>query len=377
LADVEARLLYTAGTTRFGRGAFADALPLHRQALDVATASGDLEGQALAHHGLSETSAFTGPFSDHLVHGLRADELLRDLGQRAMVAHNSYMLAWAHVTHGRLAEAGALADASIETSREIGNGRDEAFALILRGWVIHLPAMRLGDAEADVSRGIEIFRELGLRRGELAGLIYRAEVSAEGADLEALSRDVVTALDVSDALDTAFVRPQCLALRGWVALANDEDAEAERWFNEARSFDELQNVAATARAEILAAEWAGDPTRLMRAASRLEEVVDVSPFWGSWAPCARGLAALLEEAHEEARRQAVAAHELAVRAGERRVRWRAGRLAWRALAAQGRFDEADRYREDAAGIVRDAAAGITGSLRDAFVSRPDVAEILG
>jgi hypothetical protein len=53
--------LYTAGTIRFGRGEFHDALPLHGQALEIAQASGDLEGQALAHHGLCETYFFIWP----------------------------------------------------------------------------------------------------------------------------------------------------------------------------------------------------------------------------------------------------------------------------------------------------------------------------
>jgi hypothetical protein len=377
LADVEARLLYTAGTTRFGRGEFVDGLPLHEQALAVSTASGDLEGQALAHHGLAETYAFTGPFSRQLVHGVRADELLRDLGQRAMVAHNAYILAWANANHGCLAEAEAAVDASIETSHEVGNGRDEAFALITRAWVIQLSEMRLDDGWADASRGLEIFRGLGLPRGELVSLTFRAEVCAEAADLDALSRDVIAALHVSDALGGAFVRPPCLALRGWVALADGADAEAEQWFEEARSFDETLNVACTGRAEILAAEWASDSARLDRAASRLEEaVVDESPLWGVWAPYARGLAALLREAPAEAARHALAAHELAVRIGERRVRWRAAGVAWKALAAQGRLDEADRYRADAVAITRKAVAGASGSLHDAFASRPDVAELL-
>jgi len=377
LADVEARLLYTAGTTQYGLGAFAAALPLHRQALDVATASGDREGQALAHHGLSETFAFTGPFSEHLEHGLRADELLRELGQRAMVAHNAYMLAWAHVNHGRVAEASALFVVTLETAYEIGNGRDEAFALILRAWGIHLPGMRLGDAGADVSRGLEIFRRLVLLRGELTGLAFGADIDEEVGDMGRLSERAVVALEVSDALGGAFVRPPCLALRGWGALAEGDVAGAGRWFDEARSFDGLLNVAWTGRIEVLAGEWAGDPERLVAAAARLEgAVVGESPFWGLWAPYARALAALLDAAHADAARHAVQAHELASSMGERRVRWRAARVAWRAFEALGRPDEADRYRRDAVAITTDAAANVSGSLRSAFVARPDVAELL-
>lgn len=58
------------------------------------------------------------------------------------------------------------------------------------------------------------------------------------------------------------------------------------------------------------------------------------------------------------------------------MRWRAARVAWKALAAQGRLEEGDRYRQDAVAIAREAVAGASGSLRDAFASRPDIAELL-
>ena len=188
LADVEARLLYTAGTIRFGRGEFADALPLHEQALQVATESDDLEGQALAHHGLCETYFFTWPIETGLEHGQIADRMLRELGQRSMVAHNAYMVAWALGFLGRREEAKALADASIDTSSEVGNPRDEAFALQNRAMLL-LSAGRLDDAWRDAERGRQLFRELGLPRGEIVGCNILNEMAAEAGDLERLARE--------------------------------------------------------------------------------------------------------------------------------------------------------------------------------------------
>lgn len=178
LADVEARLLYTAGTMRFGRGEYAESMRLHRQALAVAEASGDREGQSLAHHGLAESLAFHGPFEEGLAHGERADELLRELGQRSMVAHNGYMVAWTLWFLGQLDEALSTVDASVQTSHEIGNRRDEGFALYCRSQM-HLSAGHLDEAWADATAGIADFRELGLVRGELAHLTALADVSAE------------------------------------------------------------------------------------------------------------------------------------------------------------------------------------------------------
>jgi class 3 adenylate cyclase/tetratricopeptide (TPR) repeat protein len=376
LADVEARLLYTAGTIRFGRGEFAEALPLHREALKVATAGGDLEGQALAHHGLAETYFFAGPFGQGLEDGARANEIFSELGQRLMVAHNAYMVAWLQAFEGDLESARRSVDSSIETSHEIGNGRDEAFALFTRGW-FHLSSLRLDEAEADIDGGLGIFRSLGLLRGELSALSFRCDVHAEAWDLDALSRDVSAALEASDALGGAFVRPPCLAIKGWVTLAEGSVPDADRWFDEARTAGELLNVAWTSRTEILAGEWAGEPARLERGATRLGEAsLSENSYWGPWVPFAHGLAAFLEGRFEEAQAAALDARALATRVGERRVQWRAAALAAKAMSAHGRNGRSERYREEAKRIVAAGAAAASGRLRDGFLSRPDVAELL-
>jgi class 3 adenylate cyclase/tetratricopeptide (TPR) repeat protein len=378
LADVEARLLYTAGTIRFGRGEFAEALPLHEQALSVARESGDVEGEALAHHGLCESYFFNGPFEEGLAHGLQADRMLRDLGQRSMVAHNAYMVGWALTFVGRAEEAFETANASVETSREIGNRRDEAFGLYNRGEIL-LAGGRIQEAAADAELAVGIFRELGLPRGELIGLCLLDEVAAEHRDLESPAQRAGAALTISDALGGTFFRPMALACDGLAALATGDRVRGDRRFEEARaSCSALLEVCWVARTEVLAREWANDPPGLARVGARIEELVPASSVsWRGWGPYARSLAALAGGHPEEASAAAASALEFASAAGERRLEWRAGRVAWRALQALGRTEEAEPRRAQAAVIARDFVTASSGRVREGFLARPDVAELLG
>ena len=63
--------------------------------------------------------------------------------------------------------------------------------------------------------------------------------------------------------------------------------------------------------------------------------------------------------------------------GERRLAWRAGRLAWRALVELGRSEEGAPYRKAAGELVRAQAEATPQELREGFLARPDVAELLG
>ncbi|HEX6332411.1 MAG TPA: adenylate/guanylate cyclase domain-containing protein [Actinomycetota bacterium] len=378
LADVEARLLYTAGTIRFGRGEFAEALPLHHRALEVATAAGDVEGQALAHHGLCETYFFLWPVEKSLEHGRVADRLLRELGQRSMVAHNEYMVSWGLEFLGRWDEAFATVDSSIETSREIGNRREEAFALYSRA-ELNLAVGRLDEAWAAGEAGITLFRELGLPRGEIIGWGVLNDVAAEAGDLERMVEQAADGLRICELLGGVFMRPNVLAYAGWADLVAGKTDRAEKRLGLARTFDDAPlSVAWSGCVEVQAREWARDPGGLRSIASRLEELVlPRSAFWGAWAPYARGAAALLDGSLEEALAEARRASELAGEAGDRRLRWRAGRVAWLAAERLGRDEEAARYREQAVESARAVAGGASGRLLEAFLARPDVAEILG
>jgi tetratricopeptide (TPR) repeat protein len=375
LADVEARLLYTAGTFRFGRGEFEDALPLHERALSLAEASGDLEGQALAHHGLCETYFFVWPLESALEHGRTADRMLRELGQRSMVAHNAYMVGWALGMLGRWGEALATVEGSIETSREIGNRRDEAFALFDRSHLL-LAAGRLDEAWGEAERGRDLFRELGLPRGEMVALGVMNDVAAEAWDLDRLAENARVALELSDGLGSAFNRENVLAYAGWAALAAGDRAEAERRFAEIRTFRSPLGVAWSGVAEALAREWAGDIGGLRSVAERFDGLAAPS-FWSSWGTYARAVVALEEGRPQEALAAATAVSDRAAADGQQRLRWRTSRVAWRALSALGRGSDAGACREDAIAAVQETSGPDPGPLAEAFLSRPDVAELLG
>ena len=378
LGDVEARLLYTAGGIRFGRGEFAEALPLHERALAVARAAGDVEGQALAHHGLCENYFFQGPFEQGLAHGNEADRLFRELGQRQMVAHNAYMLAWLLGFSGRPDEALEVVEASIETSHEIGSAREEAFALFDRSEV-NLSAGRLDVALADAERGTLILVELGLSRGELIGCNVLNEVAAEAWDLDSIVDRARRAMEISGTLPGTFQRVIALGFAAWAALAGGDRAEAELLLAEARSIEHaFLDLAWGARLEVQLWEWAGEAAALEAAGARMSErVLPTNAFWGAWGPYARGLAALIEGRSQDALDGALAALELASTTGERRLAWRAGRVAWRALEGLGRPDEAQAHRKQAVAVVHDVAAASSGPLREGFLGRSDVAELLG
>ena len=61
---------------------------------------------------------------------------------------------------------------------------------------------------------------------------------------------------------------------------------------------------------------------------------------------------------------------------ERRIEWRAAFVAAKALEALGRHGDAVAFRDDAAAVVRSIAAVTSSGLRETFLARPDVAELL-
>jgi len=377
LGDVEARLLYTAGTMRFGRGEFGDALDLHGQALSTALRGEDVEGQALAHHGLCETYFFVGPLEDGLEHGLLADAQFRELGQRSMVAHNGYMVAWLLGFVGRPEEAMAQANASIETSHEIGNVREEGFGLFDRA-ELYLSAGRLDAALADGVRGTALLRDLGVVRGVIIGENIQNSVAAEAWAFERMREPASDALELSDALGGTFMRASTLAYRAWSLLAEGKAGEAEQHLAQARAVaDVFLHRAWMNRIEVLIQEWAGDADALAEIADRIErDVLPSSAYWGMWGPYARALSAWHRGRHADASRDARTALEMGAGFGDHRLVWRAARVAWRAALELGEPAEAERFREQARSTVERLVANATGDLADGFRARPDVAEVL-
>ncbi len=376
--DLEARLLYTAGTIQFGRGAFRDALPFHDDALEVATRSGDAEGQALAHHGICEAYFFLGPFERGLDHALQADRLLRELGQRPMVSHNEYMIAWLQWFVGRWDEAIATVESSVAGAREIGNRRDEVFALNCRAEV-KLSGGDLGGAAVDADRSVEIARSIVAPRGEMIGRLVRGNVLEELGAFDRLAEDAAAALELSTSLGGTFMRALALAHSGRLALRAGDRAEGVRSFEEAdRAVSARLEFAWSSRPQVFAWEEAHEPERLDAIGGRIEEtLLAESPTWGVWGLYAKARAAAFREGWEMALELATRAVEIASSAGERRAHWRSLAAQAEALEALGRKETAAERRAEAARILSLEAASVTdpGS-RASFVARSDVAALL-
>jgi class 3 adenylate cyclase/tetratricopeptide (TPR) repeat protein len=377
--DVLARLLYTAGTHAFGRGNFHEALDLHQEALRVAEESADREGEALAHHGLCETLYFLGPFEEALEQGLVADRLLRSLGQRPMVYHNEYMVAWTHFMVGHMDEALAAAESSVAGCTELGNRRDEAFARSMRA-LLHLLAYDLGACLESADRAVELAVGVASPRLELATRSFRMHVLGEVGAFDRVEEDVKRAEALTAALDSTFFRAMQPAVRAWLDLRRGDLAAADRSLEQAGSWGKatLQETMWVGRIRVMAEEGTKDPDRIQAAADWvLEEATGNAPPIELWGLYARALAASLRERWNAVRELAGPARELAERLGDRSVLWRVAAVEARAHAALGDPEEAANRRAEAAGILEKAASSITDEgLRSSFLSRPDVRAVL-
>jgi class 3 adenylate cyclase/tetratricopeptide (TPR) repeat protein len=375
--DIEARLLYTAGTIRFGRAEFTEALGFHEEALRVATESGDREGQALAHHGLCESYFFLTPFERSLDHGQRADAMLRELGQKPMVAHNAYMVASALWFLGRASEGLAVVEAGLGDSREIGNRRDEAFAIHNRA-EIFLGLGRMSEALADVELAMSIFHELELPRGELFGLNVHSNVLGELGQLDRLVGNAEEALRTSDALGGWFHRVQALAAMGWRSLVLGDRDGAQAFFQQGYDADPCPlDVMWSGRTEVLAWEWAGDIEGLEKISARLiERFGEPRGVWGIWGGYAAALAASLDERWADAGELAPQLLDEAESCSEMRAAWRLAAVAARSMRALGRADEAEGFRARGAAILRPIVDSVPDDLRAGFAAKPAVEELL-
>jgi hypothetical protein len=151
----------------------------------------------------------------------------------------------------------ATVRSSAGTSREIGNRREEAFALLNLA-ELELEAGRLDDAWSDAELGRELFQEVGSPRGELIALGVLGDVAAEAGDLERLQALAAVALELSDGSGISFQRSNVAAYAGWAALARGDADEAERRFADAHVAGYALEVASSGAIEVFAREWARD-----------------------------------------------------------------------------------------------------------------------
>jgi class 3 adenylate cyclase/tetratricopeptide (TPR) repeat protein len=372
--ELEARLLYTAGTMAFGRGSFEEALGFQDDALAAATAVGDEEGRALALHGLCETRFLVGPVREGLRNGREADAILRTLGQRPMVHHNGYMIGWLEWFVGE-EKAISTVTAAVDGCREVGNIRDEIMALACR------IEMRLARAEPgagdDARRAVDAASEIEAPRALMIALINAADVAAEPWAFDALRERAAEATAIHARLSSGFFAANIAALSGWIALLEGDAVAAADAFERAQApgLAPLDRLWA-ARTEFLAWESAGDAARMLAVGARpmpsLDEIV-----WSPWLAVATAVGRAARSEWSEALDAAAEALEDAARAPERRVERRAARVAWLALRELDRPDEAERMRLRAVGAARAVADSMESELRTGFLARPDVADVLG
>lgn len=376
--ELLARLLYTAGTLKFGRGEYREALPMHQEALRVAQEASDLAGEAMARHGLCETLYFVGPFDRALAEGRRADDLFRSLGQRPMVYHNLYMVAYLLLVKGRVVEAMEAFDESIEGCRELGNRRDEGFA---RGRAV-AETFRgdLGQALADYEEAIRLANEIRTPRLELAIRGFRMTTLAEIRRFDVIESELQTSFDLAEGLRSNFAVPRLYAIAGWVALRRQERGRAVELFEKGQELSEgiLEEMIQNGHVEVLAWEDADDAEGLRSSSERLAEfAAGESPLMENWAAYGLVAAAALSGEWQEVLDRARAIEESARGMGDRSLEWRAARVVADALWEAGRFWDAEIERGRAAEILRSTAEGIPDEEhRASFLSRPDAASVL-
>src|SRR5262249_2256633 len=156
-----------------------------------------------ARHGLCETVYFLGPFDEALAEGLRADELLRQIGQEPMRYHNLYMVAFIHTLMGDLREGERLGLESLEGNLELGNSRDQCFARNGVGQA-RMQQGRIGDALAELDAGIALSRQLDSPRLLYGNILFRALTLLEAGAYEQAAADVAVSLDIHERFGGAF-----------------------------------------------------------------------------------------------------------------------------------------------------------------------------
>ncbi|MGH2635758.1 MAG: AAA family ATPase, partial [Actinomycetota bacterium] len=371
--DIEARLHYTAGAIAWARGDWAGSLASHEEALRIAQDARDLEGEAYARHGLTDTRSFIGPLDEALAQATKARELWRALGQRPMGLHNDQMLGWVYVLLGRFDEAVRTIDETVAGHRELGQRRDEVITLTARV-LAELGRGELGPAAATAGEAVELARSVGAPRPEYLSVLIRMLVHAElGADAPA-RRDLPLATSLSDGVGF-FFHPPLLSARGWLELAAADREPAVRSFSEGRRLAEggLLHQLLCGRFEVRAWEAAADPDGLRDAAGWLLKVASgSSPPYEALATTALARADELEgDLGAEAARTAL---RLAEEAGDLTVVWRACSLA---ASVADDPDDAARLRGRASEIVRFMVASLDDrELRDTFRGRPQVAALI-
>lgn len=377
--DLVIQTLYTAGTIAYGRAEWKETLAFHRQALSLAEAEGDLEGEAFARHGLAETYFFTGPFEEGLATSLRSSDLFRSLGNEHMLYHNEFIVGHLQWVLGRYGDAERTYEEGIAGTRRIGDRWNEGISLT--GLAnLRLSQGRAQEAldhimEADAAlEGVESPRmKLGVMSfGSLAAL---PELHAFGR----LETAIVDARAFSDKVGSAWMRPRVLTLEGWMDLRAGNDEEARARFEEARAMcgPALWECLWCHRLELLAWEDARSPVGAEAVGQGLRDLArSESPVFLAWGEYGSALAAALRKEWTEAADGAEDALSRAEEIGDRLIAWRSSAVLARTLSELGESEVAERHRTRAREIVEGMARGLRDpAIRDSFLGRWDVTEL--
>ena len=374
-----AQLWYTAGSMAFGQGDWARARSSHRKALEVATGAGDLEVEALARHGLTETGFFTGPFDEALSEGLEADRLLRGLGQRPMAHHNECMTAQLQWLLGDRDAAARTAESALAGCRDVGDRRDEAYALTILS-MIDVSRGRLGRARRGADEAIVISAEVDSPRLELTARCWGPWVFGELGEYERVDEDVRIAREVADGLGGGFLHAPLEAAWGWALARRGAIEDARVAFARASDLagDTALEVLWSLIYEVMCWEELGDGAALADAARRLLDAArGRSPVFVAWAESGVALACLLLGDASGAAERAARAADRAAGASEIPVAWRSQAVLARANAELGRPAEAAAAMARARTILAPIVDGVPDeAARCRFLARPDVHAVM-
>jgi tetratricopeptide (TPR) repeat protein len=378
--DLVARLWYAAGAMAHGAGDWNRARSCHLRALEVATAAGDLEDEALVRHGLAVTGFFIGPFDEARSHALRADELLRGLGQRPMVHRNGATVAWLQWLTDDRDAAAAAARSALAGSRDVGNRRDEATALSVLA-IVETSRGNLGSALRAADDAVATAVGVGAPRDELTARFWRLWPLAELRDQHRFDEDVAAAREIAARLETRLLAPALTSAWGLsLARAGETDRAEEAFARARREADGVElDILLVPFFELICWEETGDGARLADAGGRLlVSARGRSRAFAAWARHGLALADFLAGDADGASAGAAAAARAAEAVSELPVVWRSGSLLQRARAAS------DGTGDEAAATVRasEILSRIVDGLEDdaaraRFLTRPDVASVLG
>ncbi len=175
-------------------GAFADAIPVHREAIQLAQARGDIDSQVWNYLGLGVSLSELGrnvEAQNAMTAGLRA-------AQRTGVATNIRLLSesvgWVALRRGLWQQAADLLEAS-----EALPGVDTTVLPLIHLAQAYRELHRLDESADRADRAVTLARRLGLVDNEVRALIESAQTAVARGQLDAAAHTLV---DVIDRLET-------------------------------------------------------------------------------------------------------------------------------------------------------------------------------